>query len=226
MKISNFKLGIGLPLTWTHVHAAFLDSIIEMDKIPFTYFRRDNGPLDALRNQIVIDALYEGCSHLIMLDCDMTYHPKTITTLLAHNLPIVGALCYRRYPPFDPLIYRRIPNNGYRCNQIKLNGDEGLINIDRTGTGCLMFKMDVFEKIPRPWFSFKERILDEGPIGEDYRFCDRARDAGFEIFVDPSIPADHLITMKVDKNFSAIYGRLEKIKQDLIEKRSGEEKNG
>ena len=49
-------------------------------------------------------------------------------------------------------------------------------------TGCLLIRMRVFDKIPKPWFS--TRIEGEKIQGEDYYFCDRAREAGFEIWCD------------------------------------------
>jgi hypothetical protein len=35
-------------------------------------------------------------------------------------------------------------------------------------------------------------VTDEGYIGEDFLFCDRARELGFEVWVDPTITLGHM----------------------------------
>ena len=135
MRISNFKLGIAIPLTFPFVPAGFFYSFAVMDRPNYIFMHQDNGPIDALRNNLVEQALTEGCSHLIMLDTDMEYHRETIPRLLSHRLPIVGALCYRRYPPFDPLMLRGSPVEGYESVDKWEDGE--LVEVDATGTGCL-----------------------------------------------------------------------------------------
>lgn len=197
MKITNIKLAIGIPLTWDHVPSAFFDSFIAMEKSDFTYLRANNGPIDELRNNLVERAFINGCSHLIMLDADMCYHPKTISVLLSRRLDVVGALCYRRYPPFDPIMYRGEVNH-YKTIDNWQEGD--LVEVDATGTGCLLFNMNVFRKMPVPWFKFRPNPSQDigGVVGEDIGFCSDLRKAGFKIFVDTSVPADHLSTMAIN----------------------------
>ncbi len=219
MKISNFKLGIGRPCSFEMVHLAFFDSMIQLERPPFIYLPVDRGTIDQMREQMAVDALKVGCSHLFMMDCDMTYHPQTITKLLSHDLPIVGALCYRRYPPFDSLAFRK---NGDGWVNVGHEKEDGLIKIHRTGAGCLMIQTQVFDKISRPWFDLAgpNKKMDEAK-GEDYRFCDKAIKAGFEIFVDPTIPADHLATFKINKEFSDLYQRIEKSNEAYLAKLTG-----
>jgi len=203
------------------VHLAFLDSWSMMEKPPYIYIPVDHGGVAEMREQITLEALRAGCTNLFMLDMDMTYHPKTIPRLLSHNLPMVGALCYRRYPPFDEIIYRK---NGECYENITGYDENELIKVDRTGAGCLMFQTHIFEKIPRPWFDVGVEKLKKGEArGEDYRFCDKARVAGFDIFVDPTIPADHLATFKINKSFSELYCKLIEHKKLIISKKHGQE---
>src|SRR3989304_5179659 len=104
MKISNFRLGIGFPLSFPFIHSDFFFFMMMIERAEFIVLRSENGPIDAMRNDLVMQARQSRCSHLIMMDCDHVYHPKTITNLLSYKLPVVGALVYRRYPPFDPLL--------------------------------------------------------------------------------------------------------------------------
>jgi hypothetical protein len=205
MKISNFKLALGFPLSFPFVPSDFFFGCMMMERPEFVVLRAENGPIDALRNNLVEAAQRNRCSHLMMMDCDMVYHPKTITKLLSHKLPIVGALCYRRYPPFDPLLLKGDPVKGYESMDA---WDEGaLVEVDATGTGCLMFDMRIFNKMPAPWFRFRQNPNETvgGIIGEDIGFCWDLKRAGYQIFVDTTVPSKHLTTLAVNDATYRLY---------------------
>lgn len=203
MKIGNFKLGIGVPLSFPMVPGAFFDSFIAMEKPDFVYLRTSVGPVDEMRNFIVQQAIRSGCSHLIMMDTDQVYDSKTITRLLSHKLPIVGCLVYRRYPPFDPIILKGSISKYERITEWEPGA---LVEVDATGTGCLLFNMDVFRKMPEPWFQF--RTANGAPVGEDIGFCSDLRAAGYKIFVDTSIPAGHLTQMIINEGTWKLYQKV------------------
>lgn len=203
MKISNFKLGIGIPLSFPMVPGAFFDSFITMEKPDFVYLRSSSGPVDEMRNALVQDAIASGCSHLIMMDTDHTYPVDTITKLLSHRLPIVGCLVHRRYPPFDPLLLRGTLSHYQTIPEWE---PASLVEVDATGTGCLLFEVDVFRSMPRPWFKFRTSV--GGPVGEDIGFCSDLRAAGHRIFVDTSIPAGHLSQLVVNEGTWKLYSKL------------------
>jgi hypothetical protein len=198
------KLGIGLPHNFHSVPMAFFDSFIVMDKPEFIYLRSSAADVESMRNEIVRAALREGCTHLIMMDTDQIYHPETITRLLAHDLPIVGCLVYRRYPPFDPLMFR---GTRHKYLNVKEWDKDALVRVDATGTGCLMFNMDVFKNLPAPWFKVV-KDEEEGVTGEDFYFCGVAREYGYEIFVDTSIPCGHLSQMIINEGTYKLYNRV------------------
>jgi hypothetical protein len=52
-------------------------------------------------------ALVKRCTHLLMMDTDQTYPQDTITKLLSHDVTVCGAVIHRRYPPFEPILYRQ-----------------------------------------------------------------------------------------------------------------------
>jgi len=203
MKISNFRLGIGIPLSFHLIPSAFFDSFITMEKPPFIYLRTSNGPVDEMRNNIVKDATAAGCSHLMMMDVDQVYHPGTIMRLLSHKKPIVGCLVYRRYPPFDPLILKG------KIGEYETIFDwekDSLVEVDATGAGCLLFDMEIFRKMPQPWFRFRE--YKGKPVGEDIGLCSDLRAAGYRIFVDTSVPAGHLSQIQITEGTWRLYRRL------------------
>lgn len=212
MRITNKKLAIGFPLSFPMVHSDFFFGCLLMERPEFIPIRAENGPIDAMRNNLVLNAMQLHCSHLMMMDCDMVYHPETIPKLLEHKLPIVGALCYRRYPPFDPLLLRGDPINGYESLDEWEDGE--LVEVDATGTGCLMFDMRVFREMQPPWFQFRDNPDEKvgGVIGEDIGFCWDLKTAGHKIYVDTSIPSKHLTTMAVNDATYRLYKAM-KIKQ-------------
>jgi len=202
MKISNQHLAIGIPCTFPFLPSSFFYSFALMEKPDYTFIHADNGPVDTLRNDIVKKALAVGATSLIMMDVDMIYHPKTIPQLLSHRLPIVGAMSFRRYPPFDPIMLKV---NGDRYESIEEWEENSLVEVDATGAGCLMFDMQLFKKMPQPWFRFQTNPDNGATIGEDVGFCQDLKAAGYKIFVDTSIPSDHLTTFAVNRQTHILY---------------------
>lgn len=209
------KLGIGLPLSFHMIPSAFFDSFIQLEKpgINYTVYRTSKGGVDDMRNEIVKMALNDGVTHLIMMDTDQVYDPQTITRLLSHGLPIVGCLVYRRYPPFDPLMLKGSVGK-YQTITAWEPGD--LVEVDATGTGCVLFDIDVFRKMPEPWFKFRKND-DDSVIGEDIGFCADLREAGYRIYVDTSIPAGHLSQFQVTGGTWKLFTKLREAQAHSIE---------
>lgn len=204
MRISNFKLGIAVPVNFPMVPDAFFDSFIAMEKPDFTFLKSSRAGIENMRNELVTDALITRCTHIIMMDSDQVYHPKTITRLLSHRLPIVGCLVYRRHPPFDPLMLRGTTSHYKTVTEWE---PDSLVEVDATGTGCILFEMDVFRSISYPWFRF--RVGPYGaPIGEDFGFCHDLREKGFKIYVDTSIPAGHLSQLVINDGTWKLYNHM------------------
>lgn len=220
MKISNVNLAIMIPLSFPWVPSSFFHSFVQMDRPDFEYIHADNGPIHELRNNLVEQALALGCTHGIMMDVDQVYHPQTITRLMSHKLPIVGALVHRRYPPFDSLMLKQVEIDANTSGYESIDEwEEGsMVEVDATGAGCLMFDMQVFRKMPYPWFKSVKQA-NGLPIGEDIGFCQELKAAGYKIFVDTSVPAGHLTTMVVNTVTNKLYKAMKsKQHQQSLEK--------
>ena len=215
MLINNFKLAIGVPLTFPWVPSSFFHSFIQMEKPDYIYLYEDStGPIHELRNNMVEKALMSGATKLLMCDIDQVYHPKTVTQLLSHNLPVVGALVHRRYPPFDSLMMKivDIDENTSSYASIDEWEEDELVEVDATGCGCIMYDMSVFRKLPRPWY--KASYGPDGtPIGEDFGFCCDLKKAGYKIYVDTSVPAGHLANMIITTATNRLYRAMKTPKQ-------------
>ena len=139
--------------------------------------------LSQLRENLVLSAMREGCSHLLMLDSDMKFPRDSIHRLLAHGKDIVAANCTTKVIPAEP--------TGVLLGGARLYTDPdstGLVGgIESIGTAVMMFRLDIFKKIPRPWFYQEWAPEIQHFIGEDRYFCHKARACGFEVFVDQDI---------------------------------------
>lgn len=196
-------LAIGFPLVDQTVPVQFFTSFACMEKpdqykllIPQFPHGPWAGSIADARNSLVKQALSEGCSHLLMLDTDQIYPADCLAKLLSRDVDVCGVRVHRRWMPFDPIFlrgelgkYKAVPD------EEMYSGD--LIEVDATGTGCLLFDMDVFLRVPQPWFEFSHH--EEKPVGEDIYFCSKARAAGVRIFVDTSVEVGHMTTMVVNK---------------------------
>jgi len=213
--LSNRKLAIGIPLTFPYVPSTFFDSFNIMEKPDYEYIREQNGPVDEMRNNIVRRAKRVGVTHLLMMDVDQIYHPKTFVALASHNLPVVGCLIYRRYPPFDPLIYSGTMNEYLLIEDFK-QGD--LVEVAATGTGCLLLDMKVFDILPDPWFKFTPNPDPErtGIVGEDFMFCWNLQKAGIKIYVDTAIPAGHISMFEVNEHTYKFYKKVAKVRKEAL----------
>ena len=198
------KLAIGFPLVNEMLRVNFFTSFSCMDKGAYTFLLPEfpHGPwaetLAEARNSLVQQAQFEGCRKLFMMDTDQIYPEDTLTKLLAHGKDVCGVRVHRRYPPFDPILVRKEKGSGkyYRVSDEEMfSGD--LVEVDATGTGALLFNMEIFDSIEEPWF--KVQTDASGHMGEDIYFCEKARIAGFRIFVDTSIEVDHLATIAINK---------------------------
>lgn len=206
-----FKLGIGIPLTDRKVFMLFFLSWVFLDiPRPWTFFYpRFPGHISDVRNDIVAQALNVGCTHLLMMDTDQTFPPDIIHRLLSHDKDVVAGRVHRRYPPFDPIMYRG------ELHKYKHVSDEDifskkLIEVDATGCGCVLWKTKVFIDIPRPWFEFTpaDPHTGNGSVGEDIGFCWKLKQAGYNIFVDTSLEIEHLALMAINKGTYLIFKKL------------------
>jgi len=139
--------------------------------------------LITVKSSIVAQARNNGVEHardfkadfIFFLDSDMLFPPTALFRLLLHGKDIVGATYTKRVAPFEILGTKLAEQPAV------LSGD--LLEMQRIPTGCLLIKMAVFDKLSKPYFRF-ETDSHGAIIGEDYVFCDRAREAGFQIWCD------------------------------------------
>lgn len=129
------------------------------------------------------------------IDTDMLFAPTTLQRLLATGTDIVQVLCLMRHPPHDPLLFQDSPD---RRRTVPL-GPPRLVKVQSCGAGGTLYRKTVFETVPGPWFN--------GIIGrEDVTFAQKARAAGFDLYVDMTTPVVHLTPIGVRPVYDAAVG--------------------
>lgn len=175
--------------------------------------------VDAAHNQLIEWFLYSTkIEWMLMTDSDACLHSLTLQRLMSWEKPLVSALSFGRQAPHVPIVYseERTSIDGqveWRCQlevvtswlgrypQLStLNSpsllverpDDALFPVARTGTHCTLVHRSVLEAIEPPWFKRFGRGRRAG-AGSDFYFHGKAREAGFESYVDLSVIAGHLL---------------------------------
>lgn len=141
--------------------------------------------LTEVRHRCVAEALKFEATHLLFLDCDMTFPPDLIQRFLNRHVPVVGANYVRRSLPTIPTAFKggKAPEGMLYTEP----GDTSLVEVQHIGTGCMFLDMRVFDYLELPFFKFEIAENKIGVIGEDVYFCRKLREAGFKIYCDQEV---------------------------------------
>lgn len=185
------KFAIGVPLRGWHPHWKFSRAFAMLKKPPqWDLLDSPRGIVDQSRNAIVQKALeVGGFSHLLFLDDDHEFGNDLFYKLISHNKDVVGALAFRRLPPFSPCVFSWSTNRENGKLVVVEHPDwikTGLRKVDAMGFSAVLLNMRIFEKLgPPPWFKF-------GEVGEDLTFFDCCAQKGIEVHCDTDLIAPHI----------------------------------
>lgn len=132
---------------------------------------------------------------VIWIDSDITWDIPAFERLISWNYDIVSGVC----PISDQRIAAtRWDAEGYATvlGPYEFIMEDRPIQVDGVGFGFLAVKSGVFEKMQRPWFKIREGKVSgvDFPVnmGEDYSWCVGAKEAGFDIWLDPLCRVGHV----------------------------------
>lgn len=160
--------------------------------------------MDVVRSELASEALAEGFDELMWIDADLAFDPAAIDKLRSHRLPIVCGI----YPKkgMRELACNLLPET----KRVDFGKIGGLMELRYAGAGFLLTHRIVYErtatesKLPTcnaqfgapfvPYFMPLMKETDQGTwyLGEDYAFCERARQSGFRIMSDTTVRLYHL----------------------------------
>jgi|APGre2960657404_1045060.scaffolds.fasta_scaffold02706_2 hypothetical protein len=165
----------------------------------------------------------EGSTHLMFIDADIGWEPWHLLALLNHDKDVIGGLY-----PMKSLPVKWCVNGIPGADE---NDPSGLVEVTKTGTGFLLMKRHVFEKLNqhpavKPFTNdigldpvlnvhmktyFDTAVREGRYYSEDWTFCENWRDLGGQIFVDKRVLLKHTGTYVFD------FGTHEKLYHDLAE---------
>jgi hypothetical protein len=159
-----------------------------------------NSMLPHARNTAVASFMKTQATDLIMIDDDNYAEVGSINKLLSHKVDVVGASCRRKIPDEE-----RWPVKWHTNMPIKRD-ENGLIDVESTGTGILRMTRACLEKMVwserarcyddaiagTAWPLFEYAVHDNSWYGEDIEFCRRWRALGGKVYIDPDIKTHHI----------------------------------
>ena len=166
------------------------------------------------RNQCVNDM--EG-DWILFIDSDMVWQPTAMRVLIEtrdkYDLDIVSGLCFQRSDPYQPTMYKEANKASISGVDANWSGytfmekwpEDAAVEVDATGMAFCLVHKRVFDrilqhKVGESFGEFEERKSQvpapffrwEGEFGEDFLFCDRVRERGMDIWLDPTIKLGHM----------------------------------
>jgi hypothetical protein len=147
-------------------------------------------------NAFATEPLNGGATYdkVIWIDSDISWTPEDFMNLYNSKFDIVSGLYFNEEGV--PLFTFKEDDIFFDHKQLKHK--EYPFEVFGVGFGFVAMKSGVFESIPRPWFEteFQRITSDDGkemfvPWGEDFSWCIKAQNAGYKIYLDPSIRLGH-----------------------------------
>ena len=182
------------------------------------------------RNLLVKDMIDSDATDLLFIDSDINFEPDDIFRLMAWGAdPKKGIVAGVPRTRSENKVY--IADLDYDENgELTMNG-MGLVRGKRVATAFMLIRREVFEQMmaAHPEWVYKDqrsdrmipclfdfKLTEEGYMGEDFLFCDRARELGFEVWIDPTIKLGHMGVQEYEGCFGpdVLYPMLAPVQQE------------
>lgn len=178
------------------------------------------------RNTLTAKFLYtKESTHLMFIDADIGWEPWHLLVMLDAQKDVIGGLYPMKSMPIKWCV------NGIPGQENGTPENPNLIEVSKTGTGFLLIKRDVFEKLDghpatKPFINdiglppelnpfmktyFDTAVRENRYYSEDWTFCENWRDLGGKVYVDKRILLRHVGTYVFD------HAAQEKLFKDLRE---------
>ena len=163
------------------------------------------------RNTLVAKFLNNPTStHLMFIDADIGWEPWHLLVMLNAQKDVIGGLYPMKTLPIKWVV------NGFDGAKTEDNGN--LQEVSKTGTGFMLVKRDVFEKLNahpavKPFNNdiglpkeldqhlktyYDTAVRENRYYSEDWTFCENWRDMGGEVWVDKRVLLKHTGTYVFD----------------------------
>jgi hypothetical protein len=193
---------------------SFLELLTKGYKLSFKAMMSSSW-ISSTRNICVIDLKQD---YLMFVDSDIVFPAWGISKLLEADKDIIGGLYYKKGDDFNPMAVKfnekletidyivDVPDKPFQCDGV----NTGFMLIKKTVFDA--FTPEVVRKLGMP-FNFYTRP-DGREVSEDWSFCFRAKQLGFEVWCDPTIPLGHI----GEKMYTKTDYEAKKIYRETVEK--------
>jgi hypothetical protein len=132
---------------------------------------------------------------VIWIDSDVEWTPEDFMKIYDSELDVISGL-YQTHPNGTVAVNLTDPlGRPTMVNKVDFLLRWDPVEVGGVGFGFVGIKYGVFEKMKRPWFKIREVKWDDVDfsvnMGEDYSWCEGAKDVGFKIWVDPTVKVKH-----------------------------------
>ena len=158
----------------------------------FTFYPTKKSTIQHNRNFLVNEFLKSDAEWFLTVDSDVAPPLNIMEVIKDTDKDIIAPvnMVWKSWG-LAPLISMKT-DKGYRVTDYdKAMSKDTLVEVDGTGTTCLFIRRKVLEEMKPPWFEF---IYDENgllTVGEDYRFCEKAKELGYKIWIDKRFITHH-----------------------------------
>lgn len=179
------------------------------------------------RNALVSEFLKTDATELLFIDADVVVKPDDILRLMAQSgdKDITAGAYPRR------LKEKKFFADLYWTEDGDVEMQGSMLRVERVGTGFMLIQRHVLEKMiaAHPEWKYEDKkgdsyavfdfqLKDNYYMGEDYLFCDRARELGFKVYIDAEISLPHVGSMEFTSNFAeeAVKPLLESLQRNRL----------
>jgi hypothetical protein len=161
----------------------------------------NNCHVDDTRNSLVREFLLTDCSEFVFIDADVSWRDEDLVKLMSYDRDIVAGIYPKKTDNTEFPVY-------LTKGELWAEAD-GLLEVERAPTGFLRIRRHVLEKLSAQATQYTSNghkacdgtypLLFERTNGfedrrrwsGDYSFCNKAKAAGFRVFVDPEMVFGH-----------------------------------
>ncbi len=191
------RLDVVIGLMTRNPHRSFTKSLLQLyayscakwpgwdNTVPKVHFKTAT-ILPQGRQELVDDAIKAGATHLLFIDDDQSFPPHTLHQLVEHRKPVVAAnVAIKRFPS-APTARKKMAES-YGKPVFTYADDNRLERVWRIGCGVMLINLEVFEKMPRPYFGITWLEDEQRFEGEDWFLCRRLEALDIPIYIDHGI---------------------------------------
>lgn len=229
------KILLGTPMFGGQCHGAFTQSLLSLQQVltanghvmDFMYTGNESLITQA-RNEIAHAFMNGDFDYLLFIDGDHRFDPIGILKMMDEDVDIISGICPKKL--FNWISVGEAARMGatsleYFTGRFAIELLEGVsikldekFEVKRSGTGVMLIKREVFEKLKPTQKTYKstygdyqtveyfKTFVDNGELlSEDFGFCHEWRSIGGKVYAAPYIIITHLGNYEFKGAFKSIF---------------------